>query len=196
MFVVGTINRYIKGYKNMSSKNTSNSYGWVSKTFHWGMFLIIIGQFWLGNNFKDLKLAGLHFSIGVLILLLMLLRFGWRATNPVPALPEGTGKLQAMGAHGLHILFYVLLIGVPIAGITIVQAKGGSVSMFGVLPIPGFVEKADSTAELASTLHILFAKVTFVAIILHLAMALFHHFGKKDGVLKRMLPGGGSKTEE
>ena len=172
----------------MSSKNTNNSYGWVAKTFHWGLFLIIVYQFWLGGNFKELELAGRHFSIGVLILLLMLLRFSWRASNPVPELPEGTGKLQTMGAHGLHILFYILLIGLPLAGIAIVQAKGGTVSFFGLFPIPGVLEKAESSADLAITMHSIFAKATFISVILHLVMALYHHFGKKDDVLRRMLP--------
>ena len=177
----------------MSSQNTNNSYGWVAKTFHWGMFLIIVGQFWLGGNFKEeayreLGLSGYHFSIGIMILFLMLLRFGWRAKNPVPELPEGTGKLQALGAHGLHILFYVLLIALPISGIMIVQAKGGSPSLFCLFNFPTLVDKVDSTAELAATLHGVFAKVTVLSVVIHIVMALYHHYGKKDNVLRRMLP--------
>lgn len=177
----------------MSAKNTNNSYGWVAKTFHWGMFLIILGQFWLGSNFKEEQFEGmglnrLHFSVGILILFLILLRFAWRAKNPVPEFPEGTGKFQALGAHGLHILFYVLLISLPIAGIVIVQAKGGSPSLFGIFNIPTLVDKAESTAELAALMHGIFAKTTFFAVIIHIAMAMYHNFVKKDNVLKRMLP--------
>jgi superoxide oxidase len=174
----------------MSANNTNNSYGWVSKTFHWGMLIIIVGQFWLGNNFKDLKLAGLHFSVGLLILFLIIARFIWRAKNPVPELPEGTGKLQSMAAHGLHILFYALLVALPLAGIAIVQSKGGTVSFFGLFSIPTILAKAEPAAELASTMHIIFARATFFAVILHFTMAMYHHFVKKDNVLKRMLPGG------
>lgn len=159
----------------MAAKNTSNSYGWVAKMFHWGIFLIIIGQYWLGGNFKeeaykDMGLAQYHFLLGLFILLVMLIRFAWRAKNPVPEMPEGTGALQTMAAHGLHILFYVLLIGLPIAGMVINNAS------------------AEETKELARTLHGLFAKVTLAAILLHIVVALFHHYVKKDNVLKRMLP--------
>lgn len=177
----------------MSSGNTNNSYGWVAKTFHWAMLFIIFGQFWLGGNFKkeefrDLGLGGIHFSIGILILLLMIARFVWRAKNPVPEMPAGTGKLQTLAAHGLHILFYLLLIALPIAGICIVQAKGGSVSMFGLFTVPTFVAKAETSAELAALMHGIFAKSTVLAVLLHIIMAFFHHFGKKDNVLRRMLP--------
>ena len=177
----------------MSANNTSNFYGWVSKTFHWAMFFIILGQFWLGGNFKKdayegMGLSKLHFSTGLLILLLILLRFAWRAKNPVPEMPEGTGKLQTLAAHGLHILFYVLLIGLPIIGVCIVQAKGGTVSFYGLFDIPRFVAKAESSADLAELLHETFAKITFLAILLHIGMALFHHYVKKDNVLRRMLP--------
>lgn len=176
----------------MSSGNTDSSYGWVAKTFHWGMFFIILGQYWLGGNFKEeayreMGLAGYHFSVGLLILFLMLLRFTWRAKNPVPKMPDGTGNLQTLAAHGLHLLFYFLLIALPAAGVAIVQAKGGTVSFFGAFSIPRFVEKAESSAELASSLHGVFAKVTLLCILLHILVALFHHFVKKDDVLKRMV---------
>lgn len=177
----------------MSAKNTNNSYGWVAKTFHWGMFLIIVGQFWLGGNFKEeayegMGLSGIHFSIGIMILFLMLLRFAWRAKNPVPEMPEGTGKLQTLAAHTLHILFYVLLIGLPIAGIAIVQAKGGAPSLFGIITMPTIVDKAEATAELAATIHGIFAKTAFFSILLHIIIAMYHNFAKKDNVLRRMLP--------
>lgn len=174
----------------MSSKNTNNSYGWVSKLFHWGMLIIIFGQYYIAANMKEMKWGGIHMSVGVLILLLMLARFIWRAKNPVPELPEGTGKLQALGAHGLHILFYALLIAMPIAGIAIVQSKGFPVSFFGMFSLPTIFSASESGAELASTIHGIFAKSILAAILLHLLMALFHHFVKKDNVLKRMLPGG------
>lgn len=157
------------------------------------MFLIILGQYWLGGNFKEeayegMGLSGYHFSVGLLILFLILLRFTWRAKNPVPELPDGTGNLQTLAAHGLHILFYVLLIALPSMGVAVVQAKGGTVSFFGTFSIPRFVEKAESTADLVASMHGILAKVTLLCIVLHIIMALYHHYGKKDNVLKRMLP--------
>ncbi|MBT5073109.1 MAG: cytochrome b [Kordiimonadaceae bacterium] len=159
----------------MSAKNTNNSYGWVAKTFHWGIFMIIIGQFWLGGNFKEEQFEGMglnkvHFLVGITILFLMLVRLAWRAKNPVPEMPEGTGKLQALGAHGLHILFYILLIALPVAGITANNAAD------------------EGTVELAKTMHGIFAKSTLAAVLIHIIMAMYHNFVKKDNVLKRMLP--------
>ena len=177
----------------MSSKNSTSSYGWVAKTFHWGMFFIILGQYWLGGNFKNeafqgMGLAGYHFSVGLLILFMILLRFTWRAQNPVPEMPDGTSNLQAFAAHGLHMLFYLLLFALPAVGVAIVQAKGGTVSFFGLFSVPRFIEKAESTAELVVSMHGIFAKITLFCILLHIIIALYHHFGKKDNVLRRMLP--------
>jgi cytochrome b561 len=70
----------------------------------------------------------------------------------------------------------------------IVQAKGGSPSLFGLFNFPTLVDKVDSTAELAATLHGVFAKVTVLSVVIHIVMALYHHYGKKDNVLRRMLP--------
>ena len=170
----------------MSSKNTVDSYGWVAKTFHWGMFVIIVAQFYFGNNMKEM--GKYHIATGFAILLLMLIRFAWRASNPVPKMPDGTGSLQTMAAHGLHILFYAVLIGMPIAGVAIVQGKGFPVSIMGWFNLPTIFEKSESGAELASTMHGVVAKVILLSVLLHIIVALYHHFGKKDNVLKRMLP--------
>ncbi len=172
----------------MSSKNTDNSYGWVAKLFHWAVFLIIIAQYFFANNLREYNQY--HFATGVLILLVMLIRFSWRATNPVPTMPEGTGPLQTMAAHGLHILFYVLLIGMPITGIAIVQAKGRVVSFFGMFDLPQIFTAtgAEDAGEFAATIHGVVAKVILAAILIHIIVALYHHFGKKDNVLRRMLP--------
>lgn len=172
----------------MSSKNTDNSYGWVAKLFHWAVFLIIIAQYFFANNLREYNQQ--HFAVGVLILLVMLIRFAWRASNPVPSMPEGTSPLQTMAAHGLHILFYVLLIGMPITGIAIVQGKGRDVSFFGLFDVPRFFEAtgAEDAGEFAAMIHGVVAKVILAAILIHIIVALYHHFGKKDNVLRRMLP--------
>ncbi len=173
----------------MSSKNTNVSYGWVSKCFHWIMLVIIFTQFYIGANMEQLKMGREHFSIGLGIFMLMVLRLIWRAKNPVPEMPEATGKLQTMAAHGLHILFYALLIGMPIAGVAIVQSKGFPVSFFGLFSLPTFFAESKSAAEVAETVHEIFAKSTFIAIVLHFCVAMYHHFIRKDNILKRMLPG-------
>ena len=72
----------------MSLRNTPERYGWLAKIFHWGMALLIIFMLILGIRLDDMELSpdkitwiGWHKTIGILILMLVVLRFIWRGVG-------------------------------------------------------------------------------------------------------------------
>src|SRR5690606_10085078 len=83
-----------KGYF-VQLKNTNKSFGFVSKSFHWVMAIIVLALLSVGflmtaMGFSPLKLSvyTLHKSFGVLVLILVMGRAGWRLASPRPdALP-------------------------------------------------------------------------------------------------------------
>ena len=73
--------------------NTSNRFGVGAISLHWLMAVLMIAQLALGIymtrvQFNDfvMSLYGVHKSIGVLILGLVILRLFWRYLNIVPTL--------------------------------------------------------------------------------------------------------------
>lgn len=184
----------------MSVKNTLSSYGSVAKFLHWAMFLILSGMVTLGfymhelpNSPDKIQLYGLHKSIGITVLLLVFLRLVWRARNPVPKLPEEAGKVEKAGAHGAHILLYMIMFALPVSGWVGSSYSGFQVSVFGLFTMPDLVGPDRPMSGILHEAHevLVFALIGVVA--LHIVAALYHHFVRKDDILKRMLPDHGRK---
>ncbi|MBI1392259.1 MAG: cytochrome b [Alphaproteobacteria bacterium] len=179
-------------------------YAGVAIALHWIIAAMILGQIAGGfymHNLPDgnqkFELYQLHKSTGITILLLSLVRLGWRLTHPAPPLPGGMPDWQRLLARGTHIGFYALMIGVPLGGWAIVSASPLAPSvptyLFGAIPWPHLpffdgVEDRKATAEAIAEMHELGAFSILGLFALHVAAALKHHFKDKDGVLARMLP--------
>ena len=166
--------------------DTKERYGGISRFFHWGMGLLIIWQFmkffdrisdgehWVGEN-----LASWHISIGSLLLVLIVLRIIWAATqkNNRPVQDPATAMLVKAG-HGLLYL--------AITGVMIMIGNGFGWAPFGMELVAGDGPEIGWMATLGS-IHSLLAWSLLILVIGHVGIALLHHFVKKDGVLRRML---------
>lgn len=177
----------------MAWRNTSERWGALARLFHWAIVLMLIGQFIMAELAEDLPLGmekiallARHKSVGITILLLAVLRLGWRALNPTPRAPAGAPWEHAL-ARGAHVALYGLLFAMPLSGWMMSSAKNYPVSWFNLLPLPNLVPVSESIYEFMHETHELLATALLVIAAAHVLGALRHHFIKKDGVLKRML---------
>ena len=185
--------------------NSTVRYGAVAMTLHWLLAVMILFMAGLGffmtrldeTDERMFPLFQLHKSIGLTILILSVVRLAWRFANPIPALPQGMGAWERFAARGTHVLFYVLMIGVPLMGWATVSSAPLAVPTmwFGLFEWPHIpflanlprAEKRMIEAPLAVT-HSLLALGMLGLVALHVAAALKHQFRDRDDVLKRMLP--------
>ncbi len=174
-------------------RNTSTSYGLIAKSFHWLLFLMFGFLVAAGNFLADmpkgaekLEAAGMHKSFGVVVLILVLARLGWRLANESPKAPVGTSALMGFLADGLHWALYALMLAQPIAGILMSQAAGLPVSVFGVFELPAMVGDDPELAKLFRTAHGTIWILLVVSVAGHVGASLYHHFVEKDDVLRRM----------
>lgn len=179
----------------MSWRNTNNNYGRISKLFHWVLFVLITMMVIGALSTADVKgpekaeLIQTHKSLGATILILVALRLVWRATNPSPRQPEGTPGWMRVLALLNHCALYLLMLAQPISGILMVQAHGHGVQPFGWFTWPTWVAPDKARAELFESIHeaLWIALVTLAA--LHIVAAFYHHWARRDGVLRRMFAG-------
>lgn len=179
----------------MAIRNTTRRWGAPAQLLHWLIALFIVAQFtlaWLFDDLpagaKKLTLLARHKSIGITILLLALVRLGWRWANPTPLLPDTLKPYERSLARFTHRLLYVLLLAVPVSGWLMSSARGFPVSWFGFFQLPDLVPKDKPLYEALVITHTVLAWTLGGVVALHLGAALKHHFMLKDDVLRRMLP--------
>lgn len=194
----------------MTAGNTRDSYGWIIKTFHWSIALMIFTMLPLGwiastlagwieapeiattddMTFWATLLFSTHKTLGVTIFFLAILRIVWAISQPKPGLLNGDNLPEATLAETVHWLLYGSLVAVPLSGWVYHAATTGYAPIwwpFGQnLP---FVPKDPAVAQIAAALHFILQWVLTGAIALHVAGALKHHVIDRDATLRRMLPG-------
>ncbi|PXW83016.1 cytochrome b561 [Ruegeria sp. P4] len=194
----------------MSRQNTDQSYGSITKTFHWLTALLILSAFPLGYFATELAeqiqssgfdgsqaviaratlLFSLHKTLGVAVFFTALLRILWAITQEKPGLLHPDRKLEAWAAETAHWVLYGAMVIVPLSGWIHHAATDGFAPIwwpFGQdLPM---VPKSELVSKLFSTIHFYAMLLLGAAILAHVAGALKHHVLDKDSTLLRMLPG-------
>jgi cytochrome b561 len=174
---------------------TSGRYSPIAQTLHWLIALLIVVQFVLAKmaahlplGMRKLSLLAEHKSIGMTVLVLALVRLGWRLTHTPPPLPGKMRRVERWLAKASHISFYLILFAMPLSGWLMSSAKNYSVSWFGAFTWPNLIGPNESAFDRLRTLHHLMGSVLLAISSLHVLAALKHHFWNRDDVLVRMLP--------
>jgi cytochrome b561 len=179
----------------MSIFSARPGYTGTAKTLHWLILVLLIAQFifaWtmphIGRNTPITTLISLHFTFGVIILAVAIVRLVWRATHAEPKPEDGLPPWQLATARLVHWLLYVLLFVVPILGWINASWRGMPVVMFG-LELPKLVATRAPGWQWTGNWHVLLAEYAMLGLVgLHVLAALYHYFIRRDGVLQRMLP--------
>ncbi|MES1923993.1 cytochrome b [Salinisphaera sp. T31B1] len=169
-------------------------YGLISRAFHWAMALLLLWQIIsaaLHYALDDTPIAdfffGFHFSNGVLILALAILRGLWGLIN-LSRRPAHDGAVARAAVVG-HVAMYALLIAVPV--IAIIRAYGGikPFSALGVEIFSGMDRKIEWMSELGNQWHGFLGWVLIALIAGHVVMAFVHTYAWKQPMIARMTRG-------
>jgi cytochrome b561 len=173
----------------------SVQYNRVAQILHWLIAIAIlmivpIGLFhdaledMVGNNYMTL-----HISLGMTVFGLTLLRVIWRLSHRPPAYVPDIAPWQKRLGGTVHLLFYILTLGLPIGGYIMTSAGDRPLQWFGFNVTKLAVERESTLWELAHEGHELGGKIMAGLVVLHIAAALYHGLKQRDGVVGRMIPG-------
>ena len=155
---------------------TTTGYSGIQIALHWLIAILILAAWFTGEGGEEAMeaveeggTAGFvpHVAIGLTILALVLVRVLVRLGRGAPAAPGVPGSLSVMAADWGHRLIYLLMIAVPLGGIS---------TFFLGLDV--------------GDVHALAANVLMVVVLGHALMALYHQYVLKDGLLRRMMKAG------
>jgi len=174
----------------MTRKSDGSRYGIVAVSIHWLSALLIIALlgsgFRAGQTINPLAKADIlqfHAPMGITILVLTLARIvWWWRFDTKPAAVGSDPRWQEFSARAVHVLFYIIIIGMTASGIGMFVLSGAGPILF------GSAESAlpDFTQYLPRVPHGLGARAMVALLVLHAGAALYHHFVKHDVTLKRM----------
>ena len=175
--------------------DSKTGYGLISRLVHWIMALAIPTMFALGLWMVTLNYYSpyyrtapdIHRSVGMLLLILLVLRFLWRLANPKPDDAE-LSPLERVASRAVHWGFYPLLFALMVSGYLISTADGRPIQVFNWFSVPSLIHKK-GLEDAAGEVHEVLAYVTMLLVVLHAAAALKHHFIDHSSILKRMWSG-------
>ncbi|KZY18746.1 cytochrome B, partial [Erythrobacter sp. HI0038] len=138
----------------------------------------------------------LHSELGLTILFLAILRFGWRLFVPDPVNDADAPSWQSTAAHITQYLFYGLFALLPLSGWAMWSAiqPVQSLRLAGLVAIPPMPFHTLSPAwqyqvlDWAESLHVLGIIGLALLVPLHVIAALKHHFWDRDDTVRGILP--------
>ena len=170
-------------------------YGVVSRLFHWVTVLMVAVMIPVGlvmtqeipRSVQD-PLFILHKGLGPVLLVVVLLRLGWRFTHRPPPLPADIPLAQRRAAATVHAGLYVMLIVMAVSGYVRVTTGGFPTEFLSALGIPPLLPKAEGVSEIAESVHATVKYILIALIAMHVAAAAYHGLVRRDGVFSRMWP--------
>ncbi|MDZ4088560.1 MAG: cytochrome b/b6 domain-containing protein [Tabrizicola sp.] len=152
---------------------TTTGYSGLQIALHWLIAILIVTAWFTGEGAEEamevVEEGGTvgfvpHVAVGLSILALVVVRVLVRLTRGAPAAPGAPGSLSVLAADWGHRLIYLLMIAVPLGGISV------------------FFLGLD-----VGEIHGLAANLLMLVVLGHALMALYHQYVLKDGLLRRMM---------
>jgi cytochrome b561 len=171
-------------------------YSIIAIAMHWLIAGLIIANFVIANIAEDMPRAeagaymAFHKALGISVFLFSLFRLFWRLGHKPPPLPDSIAGWQAAAGKAVHLIFYFLMIAVPLSGWIMSSAhpQAPPVEFFGLFDVTLPTGKNEDLADVGHDAHETLTKALFLLILLHVAGALKHQFIDRLPFIPRMWP--------
>jgi cytochrome b561 len=177
----------------MASVPRLSGYRLPSILLHWLAAILIVALFVIGQMWEDaprdtrVMLRGLHFSIGLIAILIVGSRLVWRfaAADGAPD-TAANGLFDRLATVVKHLLYLVMLV-LIVTGPLALWTEGRALPFFGLFTLPSPLPEMKSVSLALETTHIITTKALVPLVALHVLGAFKHLIIDRDGVFLRML---------
>jgi cytochrome b561 len=176
----------------MPTKDSTNSYGSVSRFNHWLGALLVLALLAIGLYFDDLPRGdarkfwrGLHIAIGTFAALFFLWRVFWRIRSGSPRALAQVPALQLF-SKVVHVLLLTGIAVLAISGPLSIWATGRAIPVLGWFSVPSPFPEFRSLHDPLEQVHGFVADAMLYLIGLHLLGVVKHQFVNRDNILRRM----------
>ncbi len=173
---------------SFSFRNTRTQYGMGGRILHWTGVSLLLTLILTADGFQDLEagvnrtiLVKTHASWGLLFLLVMAMRVGWRLSNHNPVRSYNIRDWQKRLAIFLHWTIYLVVISQALAGLLNLVYGGSEISFFGMLELPAFMTRDEGLYDLSRMIHYVLSVLIYPLFAIHISAAIYHQlFGVLD----------------
>jgi len=161
--------------------------------FHWLTAAIVLTMLGIGvamvASLADYhRLVSIHRPLGILILIVVVIRFVNRHYSTLPPFPATMSPRERSVASASELFLYALLVVQPLVGWGMLSAARYPIVMYGSLHLfPILPHSAMLYAVLRKT-HTVIAYLLFLTFLAHFGAVLFHTWVVRDGTFSRMAP--------
>jgi cytochrome b561 len=160
---------------------------------HWLMAAMVLTMLFIGvtmiASLADYHtLVSLHRPLGIIVLLLVVIRYVNRRFSALPPFPATMSLRERRAASASEILLYTLLFVQPLVGWGMLSAARYPIVLFGSLHLFPILPHSAMLYAMLRKAHTLLAYLLFLTIIAHFGAILFHTLIVRDRMLYRMVP--------
>lgn len=162
-----------------------------TRVLHWltavAVFAALLIGFTMTNAIgSHAALVGVHMTLGISILIIVIARAANRFTHKAPKWPATVGPLEGRLIAGSELAMYAMLLTQPLVGWAMVSASGTPVRVFDSFTLPNVVPFDADLYGVLRQAHSVVAYLLVAAIAAHVSAVLLHTLTLRDGMLRRM----------
>ena len=160
---------------------------------HWLMAAMVLTMLGIGvamvaSPGSYHRLISIHRPLGILILLLVVIRYANRRFSSMPPFPATMSAQERLIASASELGFYALLFLQPLVGWGMLSAARYPIVLFGSLHLFPILPHSLLLYTVLRPTHTVLAYLLFLMFIAHFAAILFHTLIVRDRLFNRMAP--------
>jgi cytochrome b561 len=161
--------------------------------FHWLTAAMVLTMLGIGvamvASLADYhRLVLIHRPVGILILILVVIRFVNRRFSTLPPFPATMSSQERFIAHASEMLLYTLLFVQPLVGWGMLSAARYPIVLWGGLHLFPILPHGVMLYAALRKAHTILAYLLFLTFIAHFSAVLFHTVVLRDRLFSRMAP--------
>jgi cytochrome b561 len=177
----------------MSGATEQRQFTVLMRLFHWLTAALVLTMLGIGlamvASLADYhRLVTIHRPLGILILIVVVIRFVNRHYCTLPPFPATMSPRERSVASASELFLYALLFAQPLVGWGMLSAARYPVTLYGSIHLFPILPQSVMLYTVLRRAHTALAYLLFLTFLAHFGAVLLHTWILRDGTFSRMAP--------